>query len=302
MLPTAKSPVAWSSAAILACCALSMPHPAQAWCRASVDTETTGGCVELKGIDLLSWPRGCTTFVFHQSMFTDLGPLSESEVRAIFDESFLQWQEVDCGYVPFVTQFDPGLATTDAAEFLWDERNESVIVAMTRQQWSAAGQSSEAIAITLLWHDPSSGEIFDVDMALNLGQGPFGDCGDSVCTDGTVDLQNTITHEAGHVMGLGHSDDPDATMTLRAGSGDIFMRDLEADDRKGLCALELLSHDCDDLGVECSCPPAPIVTKRRVLESGCACFVASPASDTPVLGLWAAAFMLIARGSRRRWG
>lgn len=293
--PMRKSVTLAAAIVTLASCVFAAtPDSARAFCRASIDTPPTGPCVELEGSPLLLWNSGCLTLRFHQSMFTELGQLDETDVRFIFEESFLTWEDVDCGFVPFVVQFDETLATSSDVEFLFDQRNESVVVAMSPEQWSAAGQSSAAFAITFLWHDTKTGDLFDVDMGLNLGQGPFGKCGDMPCTDGMVDLQNTITHEAGHVLGLGHTTIADATMVISAEPGDIFMRDLEADDIEGLCALELLSHDCDDGSLECICPEPPIVTRTRGGGGGL-CTIGAPSPDDapwgglvvlPGLALW----------------
>jgi len=270
--------------AIALCAVAVAPSSAHAYCRASVDTPPTGPCVEFEDSPLLQWPRGCMTFRFHDSMFTDLGPVDEDDVRFIFEESFLRWEDVDCGFVPFVVQFDEGVASSREVEFLFDEPNESVIVAMTPKQWADAEQSAAAFAITFLWHDTATGELFDVDMGLNLGQGPFGKCGDMPCDNGMVDLQNTITHEAGHVLGLGHSSVANATMVISATPGDIFMRDLEPDDEEGLCALELLSHDCADGSLDCICPAPPIVQRRPGGGGGGAglCSIAPAHSATPL--------------------
>jgi hypothetical protein len=53
-----------------------------------------------------------------------------------------------------------------------------------------------------------------------------------------ADLQNTITHEAGHVLGLAHpAFPPDATMWAQAGLREISKRDLAEDDVAGLCSI-----------------------------------------------------------------
>lgn len=305
MLPRALS------IAILACMgvsvgAVAVPGQAAAFCRASTATRANGPCQEAADVPLLYWERGCFSYVFHPNVFEGLSGLSEVEIRKTFQRSFDTWQAVDCGYVPFIGQQSPELAVAEMPEFLYDEPNESIVTALTPSQWQEIepAQPTSAFAITFLWHDTGTGELLDVDLALNLDQGPFGDCGATACADRrTVDLENTITHEAGHAMGLGHATDGDATMFPDAMPGAIFMRDLTVDDQLGLCAIELPSHDCggSDGDVACMCPPAPIIPSVIIREGGCLCRL----GPTRPLPAWSGLVMLLglcfgARRLRRR--
>jgi hypothetical protein len=53
--------------------------------------------------------------------------------------------------------------------------------------------------------------------------------------DGAFDLQAVLTHELGHVLGLAHSDDPNALMFSRGGTAGI--RTPKADDRSGIALI-----------------------------------------------------------------
>lgn len=88
----------------------------------------------------------------------------------------------------------------------------------------------------MIWHNPDTGEIYDADMLLNETLGTPAICDDE-CPEGGFDLQNVITHEAGHFLGLGHSDVSEATMSPQATIGETFKRDLASDDIEGLCAV-----------------------------------------------------------------
>jgi MYXO-CTERM domain-containing protein len=116
------------------------------------------------------------------------------------------------------------------------------------------------------------GEILDVDMDLNMGAGQFQDCQKVVCSAGSmVDLQNTITHEAGHLLGLGHSSVAGATMQPQAIGGltaETSKRTLAQDDIDGYCALDLPGFSCTNAA--CTCPPPPIY-KSTTTHTGCSC-------------------------------
>jgi MYXO-CTERM domain-containing protein len=53
----------------------------------------------------------------------------------------------------------------------------------------------------------------------------------------SIDVQNTVTHEAGHTLGLAHSTDSTATMAASAPAGEIAKRSLHPDDLQGICAI-----------------------------------------------------------------
>lgn len=288
--------------AIVGCC---LSNRVYAYCFARTDAPRFGACVD-SDAPRLHWERSCLTYVFHSDVFERLQPkLSEPQVRSIAQDSFTAWLEVDCEALgSFSIQQQANTTSGEALEFLRDVENESVLSAMTREEWDAAELDDNAIAMTHLWYSPSTGEIYDVDVLLNLGQGAFGSC-DPPCTDGTIDLRNTLTHEAGHVLGLGHTPVYGATMAADARPGATFMRSLEVDDKLGLCALELPTFTCESESGHCFCDPPPIIPSV-IRTGGVGCAVGAGGGSSSSAGSSTAWLMVACLGlslwARRRHG
>jgi hypothetical protein len=256
--------------------------PAFAFCRESLESQSQGPCVDDPSIPNLFWTRGCMTYRFNDKVFGLLtrGFATEESVRAAFQASFDAWAAVDCsGKKPFWVAQAAATTTTSKSEFLYDAVNESVVIARTAADWaSLKDHDFNALALTLLWHDKNTGEILDVDMELNTGAGAFSDCGRAgACTSSMIDLQNTVTHEAGHLLGLGHSTVRGSTMEASTKSGpEVTKRTLEEDDEAGYCALDLPSWTC--VGASCVCPAPPELPSRRTVRS-CGCSIPGAARD-----------------------
>jgi len=146
------------------------------------------------------------------------------------------------------------------------------------------------IALTTVSYLDGSGEIVDADMELNAwdGSGPappgfYFTCVDSppapLCSSSppflpagciSMDVQNVVTHEAGHVLGLGHSPSPGATMEATAPAGETAKRTLAQDDVNGICAIypagQPIRITCDGSGLL-----APRASSTCQQPSGCGC-------------------------------
>jgi Matrixin len=96
-----------------------------------------------------------------------------------------------------------------------------------------------ALAITVITFDAHAKQILDADVVLN-GEHGFAffdrDARDQGMT--TYDLQNVLTHELGHLLGLGEDfADEDATMYAFSQPGEIGKRDLEVIDKDSIADL-----------------------------------------------------------------
>ncbi|HEY1908516.1 MAG TPA: myxosortase-dependent metalloprotease, MXAN_2677/MXAN_2678 family [Myxococcaceae bacterium] len=109
------------------------------------------------------------------------------------------------------------------------------------------------LAVTLLTYD-TSGAILDTDVEVNGVSAPLSLVDAPPCTPGNVtpscvgiDVQNTVTHELGHALGLDHSPDPASTMYATAPIGETSKRILDPASKQFLCDVyppRLASRDC----------------------------------------------------------
>lgn len=128
-----------------------------------------------------------------------------------------------------------------------------ITVAPTNENLAMFGDENNA-ARTRVFYDPATGEINEADIVLN----PFPYSGEGALlqfstdgTPGTYDLESTLAHEIGHLLGLSHSSVVAATMQASQGLNGIYglpawsERSLSEADR---VAVRSLYGPCENLG------------------------------------------------------
>lgn len=159
--------------------------------------------------------------------------------------------------------------------------------------WREAGQWPEdvgpgTLALTTLVYDRAIGAIIDGDIDFN-GEDFYWTANDERSQDDT-DVQNTVTHELGHLIGLDHSDDPDSTMFGGTQAGEITKRDLGDDDLTALCYMY---PDGDDTPLETvTAEPAPLELE------GAGCAMAGGGPSGSVLLVLAGLVLALSRSRR----
>ena len=98
--------------------------------------------------------------------------------------------------------------------------------------------AGRTLGVTYTWHWSSGAQESDVVFNTNAPWWIAPGEGDG-CYEGVAkyDLQNTATHEFGHVYGLGHVSSPFNTMAPTATMGETYKRSLATGDAAGIRAI-----------------------------------------------------------------
>lgn len=100
------------------------------------------------------------------------------------------------------------------------------------------GMNRNALAVTLVTVRHGTGEILDADVVVNAGRHRFAALGPEGLLPGPevpYDIQNVLTHELGHVLGLSEDrDEPEATMYPTSAPGEVIKRDIAEVDRESV--------------------------------------------------------------------
>lgn len=148
--------------------------------------------------------------------------LTSDEVTAAITSSAKEWETAEDSEVTFN---DAG-ATTEAAT---DYGDANLIYFEDAWEFDAS-----LLALTANWSNASTGEILGFDIRINAEDHQWTTTGE----DGKSDLQNMLTHEIGHVLGLDHTDvDTEAAMYGTAVTGEVVKRDIKWDDQAGAAYL-----------------------------------------------------------------
>lgn len=218
--------------------------PAHAWCRMTTSQRQPSPgepCILPDPTtdppeQFLEWTRPCTGITLSSVAPSD--DMTEMEVLGVVERSIATWEGVDCEGSPLGVDIQILEEQSTCVEPLYRDDGGNVNTIMFVQDWGDRMYDPAAFAVTTVWHRRSTGEILDADMEVNERRGPFGICPPEGCLDDrVVDLENVMTHELGHYLGLAHTADPEATMFASAVAGETVKRDLAADDVEGICAI-----------------------------------------------------------------
>jgi len=208
--------------------------------------------------------RGHTFYIDSRGTPDVAGPAAFDAIR----HSFAAWSGPTCSDLFFQ---DLGLSNDRRVGYFPGEFNRNLVLFRTANchnsvevvppgdpciaagscgnQYDCWNHDDSVIATTTTTSNRYTGQINDTDIELNDSPASDGTrfrfstadspaCSATAQTDCvSIDIQNTVTHEAGHSIGLDHSLDPVATMYATAPLGETSKRKLHQDDTDAVCAI-----------------------------------------------------------------
>jgi MYXO-CTERM domain-containing protein len=195
--------------------------------------------------DELFYDSPCLSFGIAKGTAAELD-LTDDELHDIVAQAFQRWQEVDCGggkHPRFEVQ-SAGIVETSKPHYC-------ELTALNLGVWFLDNPWPEkldrsALGYTTSTYAEDDAEVFDADVEINVAKikqdfrgAPVEDV-----------LLSIITHEAGHYLGLAHSNDVEAVMATTYTRLDLIGRELTQDDIDGICSI----YPPDSEKLECSEP------------------------------------------------
>jgi hypothetical protein len=225
----------------------------------------------MKNADLcIYWQDRQYTYQLAQAGYSQL---SFSSMEAAVQASFATWQTLSqscsgyqfnegptvanaqVGYDPFGQNSNVVIFRESACANVVPPGDPCLAVANNgptscNNMYSCWDYPEEIIALTTVTYDVDAGIIYDADIEINAGPDGTGVnrlftvVSSPQCTMGNVstncvatDLQNTLTHEIGHVIGLAHVDGGNSTMFATANIGETAKRVIDFGTGSGFCGI-----------------------------------------------------------------
>jgi MYXO-CTERM domain-containing protein len=160
------------------------------------------------------------------------------------DRAYASWTNAWCGIgTPSIQAFRLEQVTCKEAQVNRCDRNASAWI-FHDEDWPY-GDDDPTIALAWTHFDPETGEILDADVEVNTAQH------DITIGGNGIEFIDVATHEAGHIFGLGHSLNHNATMFASYHfTGQITA--LHPDDVAGICTIYPPDRDVGE------CVPEPL--------------------------------------------
>lgn len=193
---------------------LLLPAPASGW----VQSRSSKGAP-------IHWENPCVPVFWNEKGSMDIHDTSDTQA---FLRSLEAWNDVPCSNAELIFG---GVTNAEVTNYELEDPPISLVI-FREKGWPYA---QRPVAFTSVTYNPKTGVVVDADIELNAEDYLFTTL-PSLSTS-ALDLQSTLTHELGHVLGFDHNNDSTSTLYPHTIAGDVTMRTLSPDDEAGLCAL-----------------------------------------------------------------
>lgn len=182
----------------------------------------------------LKWDKMPIVYHIHKDCYK---PIEREKCKEAVVKSFNEWETPDCTTL----RFERGEDTEEARGSFnsLDIKSNKNIIVWYYNNWP---YEPNGVALTTVTYDDKTGKIYDADIELNGYYYRFDVVEKTPST--YTDIQNTITHEIGHMIGLDHVFEPESVMYPTAKAGEIKKRSLSQDDIDGVCAIYKNESGC----------------------------------------------------------
>ena len=262
------------------------------------------------------WAQASVPITGYSNDFTQTS-MTTDQVAAALQGAAGAWSKETnaCTYLELV----PALSTAPTPLAVNDGHNSLIFHNTLWCHISAKGQcdvdyDASALAVTTDTANTKTGQIYDADVEVNLVDYQWADLVEDPASANDMDLQNALTHELGHLIGLDHTcfdpltslsgvrpDDNSGaplvdcatasvevqatTMYPSAQPGDTQKRTLAPDDLNAVCTIYAADN-----------PPPPPGTD---VNGGCGCAAAGRPGDAGAPASWGLVAAIL-MGRRRR--
>jgi hypothetical protein len=229
---------------------LALASHSSAFCRATTCDPSKAACARDSDSCLITgtplfWASSCFQ-VYVQANGAPGQGIGFATTKESVSRAFTTWLSADCGgAAPLIDVQVQGPITCDTAEFNKTKKNANIVL-FREDEWPYIG-AEDALGFTHLTFNAETGELWDADLEINAVAYRFS-VGDPVTNN---DLDAMLTHEAGHMLGLAHTQVKDATMFATYTPGSDTQRTLADDDVQAVCA----SYPADRTPSRTSCSP-----------------------------------------------